>query len=175
MKQTFTYRNNSFPLDLSSNGKLHHFVIGGKTYSVELVRAQEQRLDLLINGIPTSAYVSVEQAKRWVTFNGQTMLLVNSSGIGSVKPHSAHFADQLTARMPGLVRTVSVAEGDHVIKGQTLAVIEAMKMENKVTAPFDGRVKVVMIKTSQTVEREQLLFELTRSDEEENSSSTGID
>jgi propionyl-CoA carboxylase alpha chain/3-methylcrotonyl-CoA carboxylase alpha subunit len=40
--------------------------------------------------------------------------------------------------MPGKVVSVSVKAGDPVTKGQTLLVLEAMKMEHALTAPFDG-------------------------------------
>ena len=47
---------------------------------------------------------------------------------------------RLTAPMPGKVVSFAVRAGEHVKKGQTLAVMEAMKMEHTLTAPNDGRV-----------------------------------
>ena len=43
--------------------------------------------------------------------------------------------------MPGKVISLQVAEGDTVRKGQALLVMEAMKMEHTIAAPFDGRVE----------------------------------
>jgi biotin carboxyl carrier protein len=60
--------------------------------------------------------------------------------------------------MPGQVRAVNVSEGDDVKKGQTLIVLEAMKMEMKIEAPSDGVVKSLLVKAGQTVEREQMLI-----------------
>ena len=62
--------------------------------------------------------------------------------------------------MPGQVRAVNVSEGDAVTKGQTLLLLEAMKMEIRVQAPRDGMVVSVKVKQGQTVEREQLLITL---------------
>ena len=62
--------------------------------------------------------------------------------------------------MPGQVRAVNVSEGDAVTKGQTLLVLEAMKMEIRVHAPRDGVVKKLLVKQGQTVEREQILIEI---------------
>ena len=65
-----------------------------------------------------------------------------------------------------MVRAVLVTEGEQVRKGQTLAVIEAMKMENKLSAPFDGTVKKINLVVGQTVEREQALIEIIRESEQ---------
>jgi biotin carboxyl carrier protein len=162
MKQIYNYQNKPFSIDLAQSGKVYTVSFGDRTISVELIRVDGERLDLLIDGVATSAYVSRDGIKRWVTVNGQTLLLTNSGEARKSAGHSSHAANQLVAQMPGLVRAVTVSENDHVKKGQTLAVIEAMKMENKVAAPFDGLVKKLIIKVGQTVEREQVLLELTR-------------
>jgi biotin carboxyl carrier protein len=72
-------------------------------------------------------------------------------------------ASELVAPMPGVVRTVNVSEGDAVIKGQTLLLLEAMKMEIRVQAPREGVVKKLFVKMGQTVEREQILIEIEES------------
>ena len=58
------------------------------------------------------------------------------------------------------VRTVNVREGDTVTKGQTLLVLEAMKMEIRIQAPQDGVVTKSFVEQGQTVEREQILMEI---------------
>jgi biotin carboxyl carrier protein len=62
--------------------------------------------------------------------------------------------------MPGQVRAVNVAEGESVTKGQTLLVLEAMKMEIRVSAPRDGVVGKLLVQQGQTVDREQVLIEI---------------
>ncbi len=59
----------------------------------------------------------------------------------------------LTASMPGLVLDVLVAPGDTVQRGETLVLLEAMKMELRITAPQDGVVEEVLCQAGQTVER----------------------
>lgn len=58
----------------------------------------------------------------------------------------------VSAVMPGRVVRVLVAEGDAVVKGQGLLVIEAMKMENEITSPRQGTVASVLVGEGQTVE-----------------------
>jgi biotin carboxyl carrier protein len=95
-----------------------------------------------------------------VTVNGQTFVLTKTSGTAKRGGHAHHAAGELTAPMPGLVRAVQVAEGDAVEKGQTLVILEAMKMELKVAAPRAGKVKSLQVKPGQTVERDQILVEI---------------
>ena len=154
-------------LDISSNGKIFTLTLDDKTIHAEVLHSDREapphggngKLDLLIDGQHLTAYVSSDNAKRWVTVNGQTCVLTKSSGArkGGYAPHAA---GELTAPMPGQVRAVNISEGDAVTKGQTLLVLEAMKMEIRVHAPRDGVVKKLFVKQGQTVEREQILIEI---------------
>jgi 3-methylcrotonyl-CoA carboxylase alpha subunit len=65
--------------------------------------------------------------------------------------------------MPGQIRALNVSEAEAVTKGQTLLVLEAMKMEIRVQAPRDGVVKKLFVEQGQTVEREQVLIEIEES------------
>ncbi|MBM4236157.1 MAG: biotin/lipoyl-binding protein [Firmicutes bacterium] len=55
------------------------------------------------------------------------------------------------APMPGSVLDVKVAAGDHAADGDVLLILEAMKMENELTAPQAGTVKEVLVKKGDTV------------------------
>jgi 3-methylcrotonyl-CoA carboxylase alpha subunit len=69
-------------------------------------------------------------------------------------------AGGLEAPMPGKVIAVKVAPGDTVSKGDELLVVEAMKMENAVRAPRDGRVKTVSARVGEMVSPGTVLVEL---------------
>ncbi|MCC6499138.1 MAG: biotin/lipoyl-binding protein [Anaerolineales bacterium] len=155
MKITF----DNTTLELKPNGKNYEVALGDKTATVELLRADAERgkLDLLIDGERVTAYVSSDGAKRWVTINGRTSLLTKQSGTRRSGGAGQASTGALTAPMPGQVRAVNVSEGEAVTKGQTLLVLEAMKMEIRIQAPMDGVVKSLAVKQGQTVEREQIL------------------
>jgi len=161
MKLTFDYNSQSFSIDLTPSGssKSYRARIGDKSVDVEIIRAENGQLELLIDSQRVTAYVSTDNAKRWVTVNGRTFLLTKSLGAKGGGAGHAH-ASELAAPMPGQVRSVNVVEGDSVTKGQTLLVIEAMKMEIRVQAPFDGVVRSLTVKVGQTVEREQILVKM---------------
>ena len=58
----------------------------------------------------------------------------------------------VAAPMPGLVKSVGVAVGDAVAAGQRLLVLEAMKMENDITSPRDGKVAAINVQPGSVVE-----------------------
>ena len=68
--------------------------------------------------------------------------------------------NDLKAPMPGLVLEILVCEGDKINKGDTLVVLEAMKMENALKAVADATVKKISIKKGNTVEKNQVLVHL---------------
>jgi biotin carboxyl carrier protein len=147
-------------VDLTPTGKSYHAAMEEKTAEVEILAAGDGQLELLIDGERVTAYVSSDGAKHWVTINGQTFMLTKQSGARKSAGGHAHAAGELTAPMPGQIRAVNVSEGDAVTKGQTLLVLEAMKMEIRIQSPMDGVVKSLAVKAGQTVEREQALVEI---------------
>jgi len=66
-------------------------------------------------------------------------------------------AGSLHAPMPGMVIKVLVGEGDAVIEGQALVVLEAMKMEHSLRAPHGGTVRAIRASEGQQVEAGQVL------------------
>ncbi len=66
---------------------------------------------------------------------------------------------ELRATIPGRVLRVSVESGQDVAEGQSLVVLEAMKMENEVRSPRAGRVKQVHVKPGQAVSAGEVLIQ----------------
>jgi len=162
VKFSFEGNSQTIAVDLTTggSGKSYRATIGENTVDVEILQVQDGKLDLLIDGKHVTAYVSSDNTKRWVTINGQTFIL-NKPAAGAKRSGGKHdHPGELTAPMPGQVRAVNVSEGDAVAKGQTLLVVEAMKMEIRIHAPGDGKVMKLFVKQGQTVEREQILIEI---------------
>ena len=158
-----TFDSHTLELTPTGSGKMYRATLEDKTVEVEIIRVNAERgqLELLIDGERVTAYVSSDGAQRWVTVNGQTFVLTKSSGVRSRGKGLGHdHASELAAPMPGLVRSVNVEQGGSVSKGQTLLVLEAMKMEIRIHAPREGVIKKLLVKQGQTVEREQVLIEI---------------
>jgi len=69
-------------------------------------------------------------------------------------------SDRVTSPMPGLIKDVAVKSRAGVVKGQPLVVIEAMKMEYTMTAPRDGRIAEVFVRSGDNVQSGALLLAL---------------
>jgi biotin carboxyl carrier protein len=67
------------------------------------------------------------------------------------------------APMPGKVIEVKATVGESVSKGQSLLIIEAMKMQNELASPIDGIVKEISVKAGDTAEAGQKLILVTKS------------
>jgi len=65
--------------------------------------------------------------------------------------------DFVKAPMPGLVLDVKVQPGDTIKKGETLLILEAMKMENAIKSPIDAVVKSIEVKPQQAVDKNAVL------------------
>jgi acetyl-CoA/propionyl-CoA carboxylase biotin carboxyl carrier protein len=76
-------------------------------------------------------------------------------------------AGSLTAPMPGTVTVVKVAVGDQVAAGQSLLVVEAMKMEHVVSAPHAGTVAELDVTPGATVAMDQVLAVVTPAEEDQ--------
>ena len=71
---------------------------------------------------------------------------------------NAKKVNDIKAPMPGLILSVNVEEGQEVLEGDTLLILEAMKMENAISAPKDGIIKTVIVKNGGTVEKGELMI-----------------
>ena len=73
---------------------------------------------------------------------------------------AASSSAEIRAIIPGRIAAVRVTPGDEVAAGETLLVVEAMKMQNELRAPRPGTVERVAVGEGQTIERDDLLLVL---------------
>jgi len=76
----------------------------------------------------------------------------------NLKSKKSNQLKELRAPMPGLVRQVNVQVGDQVDAGDSLFILEAMKMENILKSPVNGTVSDLFVKPGESVEKNQILL-----------------
>jgi len=98
------------------------------------------------------------RAGDWVGRDGDAWQVRDHDPVAASLTGSGHAgADSLTAPMPGTVTVVKVAVGDEVAAGQSLLVVEAMKMEHVISAPHAGTVAELDVTAGTTVAMDQVL------------------
>jgi biotin carboxyl carrier protein len=75
------------------------------------------------------------------------------------KKYVAPDPKKLRAFIPGIIQKIAIQKGQRVRWGDSLLILEAMKMKNDVTAPFDAVIKAVHIRVGEMVMKDQLLIE----------------
>jgi biotin carboxyl carrier protein len=66
---------------------------------------------------------------------------------------------KVTAFIPGTILKINVKEGQVVKEGTKLAILDAMKMKNRLMAPITGKIKLINVKEGQIVSKNEVLFE----------------
>lgn len=84
-------------------------------------------------------------------------LLAEQLGFSAAKSKKVN---EIKAPMPGLVLDIMVTEGQAVSKGESVLILEAMKMENVIKAVGDGVIKSIRVQKGNPVEKNQVLVEL---------------
>ncbi len=123
-----------------------HLIHNNKSYTVELLDrdALTGMSSLVVNG------------KRYeVELKDDYDLLLDRLGLDLT---AASKVNELKAPMPGLVLRTLVEPGDEVKAGDSLLVLEAMKMENVLKAPADAKVKSLGVEKGQAVEKNEILI-----------------
>lgn len=136
-------------------------LVGERRHEVQAQAAERGRLALAIDGQRVFAYVARQGSRVQVHVGGQVWELERSGGAPRRRAGEAAGASGLlAAAMPGRVLDVLVKPGDSVRKGETLVLLEAMKMELRIAAPADGAVLRVHVAPGQIIERAAPLVEL---------------
>ena len=118
------------------NNNVAEVTVNGQNFQVELEQQAEPEKKKVVLGAPTQETSSEEVAT----------------------PQNVNTANAVKAPLPGTIINIHVAVGDTVKTGDTVCVLEAMKMANNIEAERDGKVTAVLVKQGQSVMEEEALI-----------------
>jgi biotin carboxyl carrier protein len=133
-------------------------VVNGRVYNLQAVLLPDGGWRLTLGDQRHTLYSAAQGDQRFVCLDGQHYMLTITEPRAARRARST--GGDLTAQMPGQVVNVLVREGEQVERGQTLVILEAMKMEIRVAAQQAGRIKRLLVETGAVVERGQVLVEI---------------
>ena len=146
-------------------GRETYFAVDGHEVDTVLARVTSQSVDLVVEGIRRRFTIDSTDASVVVAWSNGSLELHPVPRFPEAEGHNT--AGSLLAPMPATVVRVAVEPGDVVTAGQTVVVLEAMKMEHAVAAGFDATVGQVPVRVGQTVDTGQVLIILEEADDEE--------
>jgi len=128
------------------NDRIYHLLVNRVCYTAELVHINtpEKEITLKLNNKTST-----------IKIQDKFDLLLDQLGMDA---SSAQEIMDIKAPMPGLILDIKVKAGDKINKGDTLLVLEAMKMENIIKSAREGEVKSVLVAVGESVEKNQVLI-----------------
>lgn len=163
MYQT-TLNKQSLTIDFTPNGP----IVNDEPFAWDLVKLSDRTFHILhqdrsytaevleMNTVDKTVSLKINGHIHVVNVKDRFDLLLEKMGMSNV---ASTKMNELKAPMPGLIVGISVQPGDVISKGDSLLILEAMKMENNLKAPGDGTVKAIRIAKGDRVEKGQVLVE----------------
>jgi len=124
-----------------------HIVHNHKSYKAEILNIDHQS---------KSVSIKLNGTKVDVSLKDKLDLLLEKLGMDQANTHKLN---EVKAPMPGLILDIPISQGDEVTQGDTIMILEAMKMENVLKASGDGVVKSIKVKKGDSVEKNQILIQ----------------
>lgn len=125
-----------------------YILFKNKKYLAEILEKNQNKYTVLINGVS-------------YTFTIETPISYKRKKYLD-KQKANKKIEVIPAPMPGKIVDILVEEGAEVNEGEALVILEAMKMQNEITSTIKGTVKKVLVKTNDTVNKDDILIEIDR-------------
>ena len=151
-------------VSLEKKENTYVFSDGEKSYLADIQQISPHQISILIDDVSYRVYIAKDKENRYFLIDGQQFVVKEPTeeleGFHKEEERTAEGTLLVKAPMPGKVIKICVSEKDEVRKNQTLAIVEAMKMENEIKAPKDGTIKDIHVSAGDLVDSEMPLIEL---------------
>ena len=147
LKQTIRIGKRDYEVSLKADEKLGTYILWkNRKYPVEVIRSRQNKYEILFNDIS-------------YTFTIETPFSLKRMKVLSTTKGKAE-KELVKAPMPGKIIDVLVREGADVLRGEPVVILEAMKMQNEIQSPVNGKVLIVAVKASMNVMKDDILVEI---------------
>ena len=166
MKYVTILNNEQYEIEILDDGTL---LVNGHPHEVDFLPLGQSLFSIITDNNSLQAVIEEEAGMVDVQLEGRVyqtrvlderaMLMANRRGGLSTG------SGELPSPMPGLIVKVNVETGQVVQQGQTVIILESMKMQNELKAPIDGTVSEINCATGDTVDKNDVLMVITTEDE----------
>lgn len=161
MKYNFFHNRKEYTITLKKAGDDCTACIGDIECTVTGIEQNEVLVVFTLNNVRYAVYVRKHGMHYYLNVAGEEYVIEERTSSGFAKGALRdHQEDAVCSPMPGLVVKIPVAVGDPVDEGATLAIIEAMKMQNELRASRKGTVKAIHFREGEQVDAFQPIVEL---------------
>lgn len=166
-----------YEVELSSDGKVVY--VNSERFLIQHIELKDSgRMFLIVNGITYEAIVEFDGSVYSVYLNGKfyNLTLIDNRALDRALDtvRSGRSPTPITettdigertvvASMPGMVMDIKVGVGTQVQKGDSLLILEAMKMENEVRTPVSGTVAQIFVKVGDSINSQNKLIRIKSS------------
>ncbi len=156
----YEHENHVYNVTIERRENNYFITYDNTEYKVEAEETRPGQLKIKIGDRLIKSVITEGEKEKFVFVEGKVFRVrpVELTGMKKTKKKGG----DLSSPISGKVVSVKVKNGDSVKKGDVLMVIEAMKMEYLIRAPFDGKVKKVNFKEKDQIEIGQSTVELTK-------------
>ena len=138
--------------------KEYKYTINGHEYEVAIGEIVENEAVVTVNGEEYKvAWEPEAEPEKKVVVRPTAAQANDSSDAGETSSANVNTNNAVKAPLPGVITSVNVSVGDEVKAGDTLLVLEAMKMANNIEAEKDGKVTAICVKAGQSVMEDDAL------------------
>jgi len=151
-----------YTVELEKEKNTYQIIIDdNKRYIIEDVLTQPDVISFKLNNKIQNVCIISDKDKIYLAIDGETYTLEFEKDISTKSKYGKQQkGNSVSSPMPGLLVKVPVSVGDQVKSGTTLAIVEAMKMQNELPSPRDGIVKKINRKEGEQVDALQVIVEL---------------
>jgi biotin carboxyl carrier protein len=146
-KHSIKIGKRNYEVQLKHDEKYGTYILWkNRRYPVEIIRSRQNRYEILFNDISYTFTVETP-------FSMQRMKVLNKQKGKAEK-------EFIKAPMPGKIIDVLVREGSQVLRGESVVILEAMKMQNEILSPVNGHIVKVSAKPNTNVMKDDVLVEI---------------
>jgi len=161
MKYVTLVNGERYEIEIDHDGSI---LVNGETHDVDFLNLGGSLYSIITENKSLEAVIDDDDDSIAVMMDGRLfetrvlderalLLLQRRGGLSSG-------SGEVHAPMPGLIAVVNIAAGQTVAQGDTLVILESMKMQNELKSPIDGIVAAIHVEAGQAVDKNSLLVEI---------------